>query len=100
MKITNEVKTDLKKLIELNIGNWQSYLDESQSSEDLDQPDGQLTIGLNDKGDEWNYQTGDNSFTGGAYCFAHWAVVYFYKDTESEDLFEELTEEIENIEEL
>ena len=27
-----------------------------------------------DEGDCWNYQTGDNSFTGGCYSLPHWAV--------------------------
>jgi hypothetical protein len=34
----------------------------------------QLTIGCGPDG--WNYQTGDNSFTGGAYCFPFWGVGY------------------------
>lgn len=33
-----------------------------------------VTIGADGKG-RWSYQTGDNSYTGGAYGYPHWAVV-------------------------
>jgi len=26
----------------------------------------------------WDYQTGDNSYTGGAYGYPHWAVTHLY----------------------
>lgn len=41
-------------------GDKQAYLD--------------VTIGADDQLD-WSYQTGDNSYTGGAYGFPHWGVV-------------------------
>jgi hypothetical protein len=37
-----------------------------------------VTIGYSPNGD-WDYQTGDNSFSGGAYGHPHWAVVYLYR---------------------
>ncbi len=52
-----------------------------------------LTVGANLKG-EWSYQTGDNSFTGGAYHFPHWAVVSVYKDSHSYNLADEIREEL------
>ena len=48
-------------------------------------PGMQVTIGatLADDGTlSWSYQTGDNSFTGGAYGHPHWAVVYLYRDSD------------------
>lgn len=33
----------------------------------------ELTVATTD-GTSWSYQTGDNSFTGGAYSFQHWSV--------------------------
>jgi len=33
----------------------------------------QLTVATTD-GSTWNYQTGDNSYMGGAYSFQHWSV--------------------------
>lgn len=42
-------------------------------------PSMQVTVGAD--ADGWAYQTGDNSYTGGAYGFATWAVVALYRDT-------------------
>jgi hypothetical protein len=50
-------------------------------SED-DSPGIQLTIGWKPAG-KWSYQTGDNSYTGGAYGYPHWAVIGVYRDTVS-----------------
>ena len=33
-----------------------------------------VTIGADDSGD-WSWQTGDNSYSGGAYGYPHWALV-------------------------
>ena len=36
-----------------------------------------LGVDVDEKGEVrgWNYQTGDNSYTGGAYCYQVWAVI-------------------------
>lgn len=34
-----------------------------------------VTFGLDENG-EWSYQTGDNSYTGGAYGFHYWGLAY------------------------
>jgi len=91
MRITNEVKTDLSQLIEIHLPYWKKYLEN-------DEHFNALTIGLPDKGDEWGYQTGDNSFTGGAYSFPHWAVTSFNLDTTSAELFADVLYEIGQIE--
>lgn len=52
-----------------------------------------LTIGANRKGN-WSYQTGDNSFTGGAYGFASWAVVSIYRDSNSFTVADEIRGEL------
>ncbi len=41
-----------------------------------------VTVGADENDDgsfSWNYQTGDNSYTGGAYGFPHWAVISLYR---------------------
>jgi len=91
MRITNEVKTDLAKLIELNLTEWKKWLEDDEHFNDL-------TIGLPDKGDEWGYQTGDNSFTGGAYSFPHWAVTSFGLNTTTAELFADVLDQIDQIE--
>lgn len=42
----------------------------------------------------WNYQTGDNSFTGGAYGHPHWAVIYLYRRSNSRELAEDAANQI------
>jgi len=54
---------------------------EYRAFEDDTAPGIQLTVGANRT--SWNYQTGDNSFTGGAYGYSHWAVMGVYRDTNS-----------------
>lgn len=65
---------------------------------DDDEPGMQVTFGVADRkpGDswEWNYQTGDNSFTGSAYHYPHWAVVYLYRDSDCRELAVDAASEI------
>ena len=98
MLITQEVKDDLKLLIELNLATWCQYLETPNDDSDEDEIScGTLTIGLNDEGDEWSYQTGDNSFTGGAYSFPHWSVVYFTAGTTPGELLADLIRDIHHM---
>lgn len=52
-----------------------------------------LTVGANREG-QWNFQTGDNSFTGGAYGFASWAVVTVTKGENSFAVADEILDEL------
>ena len=45
-----------------------------------------LTVATDDGWNEWSYQTGDNSYTGGCYFFHHWAVVTYYGDETADDM--------------
>lgn len=42
----------------------------------------------------WNYQTGDNSFTGGAYGCPFWGVVTLYRRSISRDLARDAIDQI------
>lgn len=44
-----------------------------------------VTVGWSEDG-SWSYQTGDNSFTGGAYGHPHWAVLSLYRRSNSREL--------------
>jgi hypothetical protein len=44
----------------------------------------------------WHYQTGDNSFTGGAYGHRNWGVIYLYRRSRCEELASEAVSEIAN----
>lgn len=70
--------------------------DEYRASDDPfdDTPGMQVTIGVNAKG--WNYQTGDNSFVGGAYGYAHWGVGSLYRDTDPAEFARDILQDLEN----
>jgi len=69
--------------------------DDYRASDDLDDntPAMSITIGANERG-EWNYQTGDNSYTGGAYGFPHWAVVTLERRSNSKELAKEVQDQL------
>ena len=74
--------------------------DEYRASDepDDDTPAICLTIGFTPEDDEkdcsWSYQTGDNSYSGGAYCHAHWAVVTITRDCNPSQIAEEIADQI------
>ena len=65
---------------------------------DDDEPGMCLTIGFTaeseDKDYSWSYQTGDNSYTGGAYFHPDWAVVYLSRDSDPADVAEEIADQL------
>ena len=91
--ITKEVSNDIKNLITLNLAEWKKWIGEETEEDEI--PYNNLTIGLSDDGTEWSYQTGDNSYTGGAYCFPNWVVLTFTKETTPQELFEEFNSELD-----
>jgi hypothetical protein len=52
---------------------WAKHADPVEHGET---PYVQVTIGANDDLTDWGWQTGDNSYTGGAYGYRHWGIVY------------------------
>lgn len=57
-----------------------------------------VTFGLAANGD-WDYQTGVNSFSGGAYVYPHWGLAYLGRRSNCKELaqgaFNEAAEQIE-----
>jgi hypothetical protein len=49
-------------------------------------PSMDVTVGWTAETGAWNYQTGDNSFTGGAYGHRDWAVVVLTRRSNSRDI--------------
>ena len=72
--------------------------DEYRASDDSDDttPAMSVTIGANEKG-EWNFQTGDNSFSGGAYSFPHWSTVTLQRRSNSTELARDVISELSNL---
>lgn len=58
-----------------------------------DTPGMQLTVGADLEG--WSYQTGDNSFTGGAYGYATWGVGYVFRDSVPGEIAESIASDLE-----
>lgn len=69
--------------------------DEYRASEEDTRPSMLLTVG--DDGESWSYQTGDNSFTGGAYGYPHWAVVSIYRNSNSKQLATDIVNQLEDL---
>lgn len=89
-KLVREV-TRLLKALKPDIG------DEYRAFEDDDKPGMCVTIGATPCEDgslSWSYQTGDNSYTGGAYGHRHWGVIYLYRQSRSQELAESAVDEI------
>jgi hypothetical protein len=59
-----------------------------------DEPMMDLTIATDDDVSSWSFQTGDNSFTGGAYGFPHWAVLYLSRDTNPHEAAEDAANQL------
>lgn len=69
----------------------------AEGCEDSTTPSMTVTIGGTVEGGvitDWNYQTGDNSFTGAAYGFPHWAVITLHRRSNSTELAREAVDEI------
>lgn len=56
-----------------------------------------LTIGHNPESGEWSYQTGDNSYIGGAYGYPNWAVDYVTRRCDSRQLARDLIDELREL---
>lgn len=61
-----------------------------------DIPTMQVTIGA-DKTGSWSYQTGDNSFTGGAYGYPHWGIVYLQRRSNCTELARDVIGQIDEL---
>ena len=56
-----------------------------------------LTVGWNPEDGSWDYQTGDNSYTGSAYFYPCWAVVDLYRRSNSLDLARDIRSQLADL---
>lgn len=86
------MKSDWRKLL---VALKPEISDEFRCSDEPDDetPGMQVTIGFT-PGNGWGYQTGDNSFTGGAYGHPHWAVISLYRRSNCAELANEIESEL------
>lgn len=87
--LTPEVYADIKSFIFSNID---IFRDDAKEYGGMD-----LTVACNEIGDQWNYQTGDNSYTGGAYGLQHWAVTTIDVESDPLEVYEHLIDQLEDL---
>jgi len=73
--------------------------DDYRASDDPDDnpPGMQVTVGgtiAEDGTINWHYQTGDNSYSGGAYSHAYWGVISLYRRSNSMELAKDISNQI------
>jgi hypothetical protein len=71
--------------------------DDFRASGDDDEPTMDLTIGYDPDDGTWDYQTGDNSYSGAAYLYPHWAVLTLTRDSDPDEGAGDAREQIEDL---
>jgi len=96
--LSNEVKDDILALMTSELESWKAdALAYCEPEDESDAPYLELTIACSDDGQAWSYQTGDNSYTGGAYSLPHWAVTSIDLDTTMSELYAEIVSQLEEL---
>ena len=88
----------IRELAELIVALKQTIGDEyrgAYADPDDTTPSMDITIGWTPDDGSWSYQTGDNSFTGGAYCHPVWAVTTIDRSSNSRDVARELIAQLD-----
>ena len=91
------MKYPSKKEIKILVKHIKSLIcDDYRAFEEDDIPGIQLTIGHTPETGKWDYQIGDNSYSGGAYFHRNWAVVGVYRKSNcnkvADDILNQLIE--------
>ncbi len=84
----------INEVRELLISLKADICDDFRASDDIDDnlPGMMVTIGYSNG--DWGYQTGDNSFSGGAYGYRHWAVVHLYRRSNCRTLARDVIDQL------
>ncbi len=64
------------------------------ADKDAGPPSMDVTIGWTPETGSYAFQTGDNSYTGGAYGYPHWAVVYLDRRSNSTEMARDVREQL------
>ena len=87
------IKPDLRILIR----DLKKELSHISQPKDSDEPPYiQLTISTDDDGDSWDYQTGDNCYSGACYGSPYQGSVYITADCIAEDAIDDLLSNLED----
>jgi len=90
---TSQPSIELPTLVELatELTRLKTLIDDDMVAEGDDTPSMDITLGSDHKG--YGLQTGDNSYTGGAYGFAHWGVTTLTRRSNCRELAKDLHEQ-------
>ena len=84
----------IKEIRELLVSLKKNICDDYRVDEDEDLPGMQVTIGYSPHTGEWDYQTGDNSYSGAVYFHPHWAIVHLYRRSNSLQLARDVLDQL------
>ena len=70
--------------------------DDFRAYEEDSMPGMLVTIGTDGNGG-WDYQTGDNSYSGSAYHYPHWAVVALYRRSNCIDVADDIRDQLASL---
>jgi hypothetical protein len=71
-----------------------SIADDYRAFDEDEIPGIQLTVGWDQDSGEWGWQTGDNSFTGGAYHYPTWGVVRVYRRSNALEVARDIRQQL------
>ena len=71
------------------------YIDDEYIAEDDTLPGIDLTVGFDPVTSGWDYQSGDNSYSGAAYFYPIWGTARVYRRSNSRELARELISQID-----
>ena len=69
--------------------------DDYRAYPDAEEPGVLLTVGWDPVSGDWSYQTGDTSYTGGAYGYPVWASTSIHRRSRAADLAREIRAELQ-----
>ena len=75
---------------------YRAYADEP-GLDDENIPSMLLTVGWDAEDGSWDYQTGDNSYSGSAYFYPHWGIVAVYRRSNSLDLARDIRSQLADL---
>jgi len=76
---------------------YRAYADDPGTGDEENIPSMLLTVGWDPDSGAWDYQTGDNSYSGSAYFYPCWAVVAIYRRSNSISLAREIREQLADL---
>lgn len=86
----------IKEIAEL-LKSLKGYIhDDSRAYDEAEKPSMQVTIGIDTETGDWDYQTGDNSYSGAAYFYKTWGVGYLYRNSNCREVAKDILADAES----